>query len=198
MSGSVFHTPSTSLLILPGEGSNLDLRILSPTYSRLHYPAPRFHLLHQACPPHPISLGGQEMTAPSPHAKHTLRRTYRYRLYPTRKQAIELEKQLGEACDLYNAALQQRREAWRHCGVSVGFYQQCAEVKDLRADELLDANASSQMQKLVLPRLDRAFQAFFRHVKAGEAPGYPRLRSRKRFDTLEWEIGQLYHCPAKR
>ena len=50
-----------------------------------------------------------------------VRRTFRYRLYPTGRQAQALDKQLGEACDLYNAALEQRRRIWREHGVSVGY-----------------------------------------------------------------------------
>lgn len=35
-------------------------------------------------------------------------------------------------------------------------------------------------------RLDKAFQAFFRRLKDGETPGYPRFKSRNRFDTVEY------------
>ena len=128
------------------------------------------------------------MTPRSPQADPTLRRTYRYRLYPTAAQVEALERQLGEACDLYNAGLQQRREAWREHGESVGFFQQSAEVKDLRSASLLDPTANAWSQAAVLRRLDRAFDAFFRRVKAGEAPGFPRFKPRSRFNTLEWSF----------
>ena len=115
-----------------------------------------------------------------------MRRTYRYRLYPTRAQTDALERQLGQACDLYNAALQHRRDAYRERGQSIGWRDQSAELKHMRAEGLLDSGANSWSQQSVLRRLDRAFQAFFRRCKAGEKPGYPRFRSRRRYDTLDF------------
>jgi len=35
--------------------------------------------------------------------------------------------------------------------------------------------------------LERAYQAFFRRVKVGEKPGYPRFRSKRRYDSLTWD-----------
>ena len=100
-----------------------------------------------------------------------MRRTYRYRLYPTGRQAAALTLQLGEACDLYNAALEHRRRLWREHGVSVGLREQSAELKAMRADGLLDATVNFWSQQAVLKRLDRAFAAFYRRCKAGEKPG---------------------------
>jgi len=62
-----------------------------------------------------------------------LRRTYRYRIYPTVRQRLALEAQLGFACQLYNAALEQRRYAWRGQHRSVSLYQQFRELTAVRA-----------------------------------------------------------------
>ena len=117
-----------------------------------------------------------------------MRRTYRYRLYPTGNQVRALEAQLGEQCDLYNAALEHRRTMWRDYGVSVTLKQQSAELKEMRATGEVDATANFWSQAAVLKRLDLAFQAFYRRCKAGESPGYPRFKSRARFDTLTWSF----------
>ena len=117
-----------------------------------------------------------------------MRRTFRYRLYPTGRQARALDAQLGEACDLYNAALEQRRVMWREHGVSVRLHEQSAELKAMRADGLLDASVNFWSQQAVLKRLDRSFAAFYRRCKRGEKPGYPRFRSRRRYDTLEYSL----------
>jgi putative transposase len=117
-----------------------------------------------------------------------VRRTYRYRLYPTGRQARALDEQLGEACDLYNAALEHRRTMWREHGVSVTLGDQSAELKAMRASGLLDSTVNCWSQQAVLKRLDRAFAAFYRRCKAGEKPGYPRFRSCRRFDTLEYSF----------
>lgn len=115
-------------------------------------------------------------------------RTYRYRLYPTRAQSDALTAQLGFACDLYNAGLEQRREWWRR-GRSVNYNDQCKQLTELRQAGLGLEGMTAQVQQGALRRLDRAFEAFFRRVKAGEKPGYPRFRSKSRYDTLAWNLG---------
>ena len=117
-----------------------------------------------------------------------MHRVYRYRLYPTRGQRDAIDQQLRSACGLYNAALQQRRDAYKRCGKSVGYHEQSAELRQLRAEGLLDGAANFWSQDAVLRQLDRAFAAFFRRVAAGEKPGYPRYRAVNRFDTLTWTL----------
>jgi putative transposase len=113
-------------------------------------------------------------------------RTYRFRIYPTRRQRLALEAQLGFACDLYNAALEQRRYAFR-AGQRVGYVSQCRELTALRAAGDGPPQMSCSAMRSPLRRLERAYQAFFRRVKAGEKPGYPRFRSRRRYDSLTWD-----------
>lgn len=111
-----------------------------------------------------------------------MRKTFKYRLYPSRKQAETLEGQLAEACTLYNAALQERRDAWRMAGKSVNYYDQANQLKAIRADGTLGLANYSACQD-VLRRVDKTFQAFFRRLKEGRRPGYPRFKSRRRFDS---------------
>src|SRR3954451_19299237 len=99
--------------------------------------------------------------------------TYRYRLNPTRAQAEALTVQLSEACRLYNAALQERRDAWRINRESVNYYTQANQLKEIRAaGDLTLANFSACQN--VLRRVDETFKAFFRRVKRGGKAGYPR------------------------
>ena len=114
-----------------------------------------------------------------------MRRTYRYRLYPTRRQAAALGAQVDEACRLYNAALDERHSAWRMNGVSLRCLDQANQLKAIRAAGHLGVANFSACQD-VLRRVERTFAAFFRRVKAGEQPGYPRFRSRSRYDSLTW------------
>lgn len=117
----------------------------------------------------------------------TMNRSYRYRLYPTRGQARALEGQLDFACDLYNAALEQRRTAFRYHGKSVRLGEQGRELTEARRD---GPKMNYACQEMVLQRLDLAFQAFFRRVSRGEAPGFPRFKPRQRYNTLTWRAGQ--------
>ncbi len=116
-----------------------------------------------------------------------MRRAYKFLLRPTSKQAVALEACLEDHRQLYNAALEERREAWRMRKVSVNLYSQSAQLPGIRAvdpDEQGGWSASSQQK--TLRRLDEAFAAFFRRVKAGEIPGYPRFKGRGRFDSVTW------------
>lgn len=114
-----------------------------------------------------------------------MRRTYRYRLYPARQQAAALGAQVDEACRLYNAALDERRSAWRMNGISLRYLDQANQLKAIRAAGDLGVANFSACQD-VLRRVDKTFAAFFRRVKAGEKRGYPRFRSRFRYDSLTW------------
>jgi putative transposase len=115
------------------------------------------------------------------------KRKVTYKLYPTPAQRARLESLLIAHQQLYNAALQERAEAWRKQRLSIGYRQQCASLTEIRrADpELAAINCSSQ--QMTLRRLDKAFAAFFRRVKAGEDPGYPRFKSRSRFPGFSYK-----------
>ncbi len=103
-------------------------------------------------------------------------KAYKFRIYPTQKQIATLEWTLRRCKELYNAALEERREAYRMNGVSVSYGMQADQlpaIKQLR-EEYQDIH--SQVQQDVLKRLDKAMQAFFRRVKNGEKPGYPAFQ----------------------
>jgi len=112
-----------------------------------------------------------------------MRKTFKYRLYPTATQRELLRMQLSEACRLYNAALQERRDAYRTHGESLNYYTQANQLKEIRdAGDLSLPNYHCAQD--VLKRLDKAFQAFFRRIKHGEKPGFPRFKSSRRYDSI--------------
>lgn len=119
------------------------------------------------------------------------RRTFKYRLYPNKEQLRLLDYQLSEACSLYNAAVQERRDAWRMQKVSRNYYDQANQLKEIRDEGNLGLANFSACQD-VLRRVDKTFKAFFRRIKAGEKAGYPRFKSRDRFDSFTfpaWDDG---------
>jgi putative transposase len=116
-----------------------------------------------------------------------LRRAYKFLLRPTSKQVAALEACLEDTRQLYNAALEERREAWRMRKASVSFYSQAAQLKEIRAaDPERYERWSFDCERQAIRRLDRAFAAFYRRCKAGEKPGYPRFKGRGWWDSLEW------------
>lgn len=114
-----------------------------------------------------------------------MHRTFRYRLYPTRQQTETLSTHLREASRLYNAALQERRDAWKMQRRSISFYDQDAQLKLIRADGNL-AIANYDASRDVLRRVALAFDAFFARVKRGEKPGYPRFKASRRYDSITY------------
>lgn len=112
-----------------------------------------------------------------------MRKSFRYRLYPTTTQVASLSEQLQEACDLYNAALQERRDGWKAGRKTINYYDQANQLKEIRAEGLTRLANFSCCQD-VLRRLDKAFKAFFERVKAGKKPGFPRYRAYSRFESV--------------
>lgn len=112
-----------------------------------------------------------------------MRKAYRYRLYPTKQQAEFLDGQLAEACRLYNGALQERRDAYRMAGRSLNYYDQANQLKEIRAAGDLRLENFSCCQD-VLRRVEKTFKAFFARVKKGVKAGFPRFKSRRRFESM--------------
>jgi putative transposase len=115
-----------------------------------------------------------------------VRRTFKFLMRPTARQAAELTAMLNDHRDLYNSALQERRDAYQMGGVSVRYGDQSAQLTDIRADDADQARWSFSSQQATLRRLDRSFAGFFRRARAGGKPGYPRFKGPGWFDTVEW------------
>jgi putative transposase len=84
----------------------------------------------------------------------------------------------------YNACLEERKLAWENEKRNVGKYAQLAKVKGYRRENIFASQVHSHILQVVVQDLDKAFQAFFRRVKHGETPGYPRFKGRNRFDSF--------------
>ena len=112
-------------------------------------------------------------------------RTYRYRIYPTRAQRAALDARLVFSCDLYNAALEQRRYAWR-AGRPMDHATQCRQLSEVWSKGDGPPGMSYFSMRDPIDRLNRAFERFRRRVAAGQKPGFPRFRSRHRYSELMW------------
>ena len=112
-----------------------------------------------------------------------IKKNFKYRLYPNTAQIIAMDGQLAEACRLYNAALQERRDAYRVSHKSINYCDQANQLKEIRAaGDLALANFSCCQD--VLRRVGKAFNAFFGRVQNGQKPGYPRFRPISRYDSI--------------
>ncbi|MFE2431274.1 RNA-guided endonuclease InsQ/TnpB family protein [Streptomyces sp. NPDC059373] len=115
-------------------------------------------------------------------------RAYKFLMRPTLRQEQALGEMLRDHCSLYNGALQERRDAYRHPSkTTVKYGMQSAQLKEIRAfDPERQGRWSFSSQQATLRRLDKAFAAFFRRVKSGDTPGYPRFRGVNWFDTVDF------------
>jgi putative transposase len=118
-----------------------------------------------------------------------------FRAYPTHPQEGRAVKLLRDHCDLYNAALEERREAWRMRQAPVSYGMQSAQLKDIRkADPGGQGRHSFTAQQQTLRRLSDAFAAFFERAgnadrNGGKKPGYPRFKPYSRFRQVRFVNG---------
>lgn len=111
---------------------------------------------------------------------------FKYRIYPTKAQATKIDAVL-EACRfIYNTFLEERKTAYEKTKKSVGVYDQINRLPLLKKTYPSLKNAYSQVLQNVAVRLDLAFQAFFRRLKTGQTPGYPRFKGEKRYSSFTY------------
>jgi putative transposase len=134
-----------------------------------------------------------------------VRRAYKLRAYPTHPQQGRAVRLLADHRDLYNAALQERREAWRMQRVSISYGDQSAQLREIRAaDREGQGRHSFTAQQQTLRRLNAVFAGYFKRVREAEKAtqrarsegdrkvrkvGYPRFKPRQRFDQVLFVAG---------
>ncbi len=115
-----------------------------------------------------------------------MRRSCRFRLYPNTDQRRELGVALETHRRLYNTCLDRRKTAYETEKRSVHYVEQSAWFKVERGTNPYFARLNFSSAQATMRRLDKAFVAFFRRCKTGGNPGYPRFRSRDRYDSIEF------------
>ncbi|GIW16804.1 MAG: transposase [Tepidiforma sp.] len=115
-----------------------------------------------------------------------MRKAYKYRLYPTKGQIRILNRMLEATRWVYNEALATRKRAWEERHESLGLYDTHSLLPRWKAERPSLKIVHSQVLQNACVRVDLAFKAFFRRVKAGEEPGYPRFKGPGRYDSLTY------------
>ncbi|MDX2138601.1 MAG: transposase, partial [Chloroflexota bacterium] len=114
-------------------------------------------------------------------------RTYKYRLYPRKAEVRALETMLEQGREVYNGALAECKQYYQATGNGIWAMDQRDYFREWRKQDGILLNATSL--NLILRRLDKAYAAFFRRVRAGETPGYPRFKPPQRFNSLDYTYG---------
>jgi len=124
------------------------------------------------------------------------RRKVTFKLYPNAREAERLTSWIRLHCELYNAALEERIDAYRKAGKSISYYDQQNALPEIKAARPEFVELGSHALQQTLRKLDLAFQAFFRRIKAGQTPGFPRFKASQRFsgfcypDPAGWKLAQ--------
>jgi len=114
-----------------------------------------------------------------------MRKTYQYRLYPTKKQTHQLNETLEECRWLYNHLLEKRKATYEQTGKGLTLYGQQATFAILKQERPSLDSVHSQVLQNVAVRVDLAFKAFFRRIREhAEEPGFPRFKGKGRYDSF--------------
>ena len=113
-----------------------------------------------------------------------IRKSYKFRIYPSKSQVILLENTLELCRELYNAALMERRDAWRLNRVSINYFDQQNQLPEIIKfrDDL--KTVYSQVLREPLRNLDKAFKSFFARLQRKKKAGFPRFKSASRFNSF--------------
>ena len=110
--------------------------------------------------------------------------TYKYRVLPNKRQHRALEGILESQRQLYNAALQERTDAYRKAGISRSYYDQCCALTTWRREDPEARIPPANLQRHTLKRVDTACVGFMGRVRRGERPGFPRFQGFGRFKSF--------------
>src|SRR5436190_6526119 len=122
-----------------------------------------------------------------------MRKTYEFRLNPTKPQTRRLAGTLNACRFVYNWGIEDRKTLWQRCNVSTNFYDQSSYLKYLKCENPWLKEVHSHLLQDSLKRVDRSFNKFFKLYKSGH--GYPRFKGANQYDSFtfkEWKDGASF------
>ena len=108
-----------------------------------------------------------------------MKKSYKYRIYPIRKQEQRLESALDQSCFLYNQLLDIHQQIYLGENETLSQFDMCNLVKEFETK-----NLHSQVKQNISKRISDAFKHFFRRVKSGETPGFPKFHKRIFYNSI--------------
>lgn len=113
-----------------------------------------------------------------------MRKSFKYRLFTNKTQEAKLDGLFNSARFLYNCALEQRIVCYKQWRKFINYYDQANSLKEVRSFDEGIAQLNFSASQNILRQLDKAFQAFFRRIKQGKKPGFPRFKGKDRFRSI--------------
>lgn len=110
-----------------------------------------------------------------------MEKAYKFRLYPNREQETLIQRTFGCCRFVYNHFLARRMELYETSKGTMGYFACCSQLTQLKQEQehLWLQEVDSTALQSSLKALDTAYQNFFRRVKKGEKPGFPKFKSKK-------------------
>lgn len=87
---------------------------------------------------------------------------------------------------VYNETLAMRKNAWEQEQRHISYYESKRQIPLWKKEHPELSGVYSQVLQDVSMRVDLAFKAFFRRLKSGEKPGYPRFKGKGRYDSFTY------------
>ena len=115
-----------------------------------------------------------------------MKKAYKYRIYPAKAEKVIMIDTLNTCRILYNNSLSERKEAYEQQHENINYYNQANILKTQKKNNVWLPLVYAQVLQDVLKRLDKAYQNFFRRVKAGDKPGYPRFKGYDRYNSFTY------------
>lgn len=118
--------------------------------------------------------------------RHFVRITLQFRLYPTKSQFCKMEATLNECRWIYNKTIELKKQLWEESADLISLYDTNSYIPDWHIDRPSLSDSYGQLLRNAQMRVDLAFKAFFRRVKAGEDPGYPRFKGKNQYSSFTY------------
>src|SRR5215813_9479263 len=130
------------------------------------------------------------------NSEDTTTRTYEFKLRANKSFVEACERELEHSRQIYNAALAERISCYQITGASLGHVEQSRHLTEARTLPEVKSHLRA-IQQDSLERLDEAFEGFFRRLKNGEKPGFPRFKGKDRYHTFSQKYEKVRPCPIK-
>ena len=115
-----------------------------------------------------------------------MRSSFKYRIYPTKAQVSNLENQFSMCRHLYNWSLEERKQTYETTKTTVTYQTQQNALPSLKEKKPWYKSVYSQVLQDVLKRVDKGYKAFFRRVKLGETPGFPKFKKKGQWNSITY------------
>lgn len=121
-----------------------------------------------------------------------MKKSYKYRLLPTKNQIKWLEFNIETCRWIYNETLAIRKEAYVEHGIQLGLYETYKFIPNWRKQNPELNQVYVQVLREAQLRVNLAYKGFFRRTKKGLNPGYPRFKGKGRYNSFTFpQYGEI-------